>query len=87
MLSDEAPMPSPRLAEKLTARVLVAHGLDALDFDKRVALVMHDLEGIGAPEIAAELDVPLNTVYSRVRLARVAFKKRVLEIEAEEKAR
>ncbi len=87
VLSDEAPMPSPRLAEKLTARVLVAHGLDALDFDKRVALVMHDLEGIGAPEIAAELDVPLNTVYSRVRLARVAFKKRVLEIEAEEKAR
>ena len=83
VLSEDTPMPSPRLAEKLTARILVARGLDALDFDKRVALVMHDLEGIGVPEIAAELDVPLNTVYSRVRLARVAFKKRVLEIEAE----
>lgn len=85
VLSEDAPLPSPRLAEKLTARVLVARGLDALDFDKRVALVMHDLEGIPAPEIARELDVPLNTVYSRVRLARVGFKKRLRELEAEER--
>lgn len=85
VLSEDAPLPSPRLAEKLTARVLVARGLDALDFDKRVALVMHDLEGIPAPEIAQELDVPLNTVYSRVRLARVGFKKRLRELEAQER--
>lgn len=86
-LPEDAPLPSPRLAERIGARTLVARGLDVLDFDKRVALVMHDLEGISAPEIATELDLPLNTVYSRVRLARAAFKKRILEIEAEEVVR
>jgi len=32
--------------------------------------VMHDLNGISVPEIASALDVPLNTVYSRLRLGR-----------------
>jgi len=76
-LDDEAPLPSPRMTDVLAARQLVARGLEALDFDKRVALVMHDMEGIGAPEIASELGIPLNTVYSRLRLAREAFKKAI----------
>jgi len=83
-LSEDQALPSPRLAEKMTARTLVLRGLDALDDDKRVALVMHDLEGISAPEIAAELAVPLNTIYSRVRLARAAFRRSVLELEPTE---
>jgi RNA polymerase sigma-70 factor (ECF subfamily) len=37
-------------------------------------IVMQDLEGFGAPEIAAELGVPVNTVYSRIRLARDEFR-------------
>lgn len=56
------------------ARDLVLRGLDALDFDRRAALVLHDLEGVTAPEIAAMLAVPLNTVYSRIRLAREGFR-------------
>ncbi|MFT3772528.1 MAG: sigma factor-like helix-turn-helix DNA-binding protein [Minicystis sp.] len=35
---------------------------------------MHDLEELTAAEIAAELGIPLNTVYSRLRLARQAFR-------------
>jgi RNA polymerase sigma-70 factor (ECF subfamily) len=35
---------------------------------------MHDLEGFDAPEIAAQLGVPLNTVYSRLRRARAEFR-------------
>jgi RNA polymerase sigma-70 factor, ECF subfamily len=81
-LSDDAAVPSPRMTDKLQARQLVLRGLAALDFDKRVALVMHDLEEITAPEIATELGIPLNTVYSRVRLARDAFKKAVAELSA-----
>jgi len=50
------------------ARVLAA--LDELDFDQRVAVVMHDLEERTAPEVAELLGVPLNTIYSRLRLAR-----------------
>jgi RNA polymerase sigma-70 factor (ECF subfamily) len=45
--------------------------LDRLDFDRRVVLVMHDLDEISVPEIAAMLEIPLNTAYSRLRLARV----------------
>ena len=39
--------------------------------------VLFDLDGTlidTAPEIAEELGIPLNTVYSRVRLAREAFR-------------
>jgi RNA polymerase sigma-70 factor (ECF subfamily) len=56
------------------ARDLVVRALDGLEFDQRVALVLHDLEGVTAPEIAAMTEVPLNTVYSRIRLAREAFR-------------
>ncbi len=83
VLDERHPIPSPRTQTKLEARQLVAHGLDALSFDQRVALVMHDMEGISAPEIGEELGVPLNTVYSRVRLARQTFRKAVENLESE----
>jgi RNA polymerase sigma-70 factor, ECF subfamily len=52
------------------ARDLVLKMLDQLDFDRRTVIVMHDMEGFAAPEIAEGLGIPLNTVYSRLRLAR-----------------
>ena len=65
---------SPKLHDKLAAKRTVLGALERLDFDKRVVLVMHDLEQLTAPEIAEELGIPLNTVYSRVRLAGAAFR-------------
>jgi RNA polymerase sigma-70 factor (ECF subfamily) len=59
------------------ARDIVLRALETLDFDRRTVLVMHDLEGWGAPEIAATVDAPLNTVYSRLRLARAEFRNAV----------
>ncbi len=44
--------------------------LSQLDDDKRAVLVLHDVEEMTAPEIAEATGVPLNTVYSRLRLAR-----------------
>lgn len=73
---DDAPV-SPKVHAQLAARSTVLHALERLDFDKRVVLVMHDLEEFTAPEIASELGIPLNTVYSRVRLAREAFRSAV----------
>ncbi|MDB4944800.1 MAG: polymerase sigma factor RpoE [Labilithrix sp.] len=70
---DDVPV-SPKLHDKLAAKRTVLTTMEQLDFDKRVMLVMHDLEELTAPEIAAELGLPLNTVYSRVRLAREAFR-------------
>jgi RNA polymerase sigma-70 factor (ECF subfamily) len=59
------------------ARDLVLRALEALDFDFRVVFVMHDLEGFSAPEIAEQTGCKLNTVYSRIRLAREGFKSAV----------
>jgi len=58
-------------------RDLVLRALDALDLDKRAVLVMHDIDGHPMPEIARQLAVPLNTAYSRLRIARELFAKAV----------
>lgn len=47
--------------------------INGLELDRRVIFVMHELEGLGMPEIAQTLDLPLNTAYSRLRLARRDF--------------
>jgi len=54
-------------------RALVREGLLALDLDRRAIFLMHDIDGHPMPEIAAALAVPLNTAYSRLRLAREQF--------------
>jgi RNA polymerase sigma-70 factor (ECF subfamily) len=51
----------------------VAEVLDALDLDRRTVLVSHDMDEIPMPEIAEALGIPLNTAYSRLRLARRDF--------------
>jgi RNA polymerase sigma-70 factor (ECF subfamily) len=56
------------------ARDLVLRALSMVDFDRRTVIVMHDLEGFGAPEIAERIGIPLNTVYSRLRAARADFR-------------
>ena len=44
--------------------------LAVLDIDRRAVLVLHEIEEMTAPEIAQVLNIPLNTVYSRLRVAR-----------------
>jgi RNA polymerase sigma-70 factor, ECF subfamily len=52
------------------ARSQIHGALAQIDIHQRAVVVMHDLNGIPVPEIATALDVPLNTVYSRLRLGR-----------------
>lgn len=54
------------------ARV-VAEILDSLDDDQRLVFALVELEQLAVPEVARMLDIKLNTAYSRLRLARVAF--------------
>lgn len=82
-LDEEMVPPSPRVMDKLAAKRTVLRALDALDFDKRVALVLHDMEELTAKEIAATLGIPANTVSSRVRIAREAFRAAVRKMEPE----
>jgi RNA polymerase sigma-70 factor (ECF subfamily) len=45
--------------------------LAEIDVDRRAVLVLHEIEEMTAPMIAMALSIPLNTVYSRLRVARV----------------
>ena len=67
---DGAPSPHERL-EGTEARAVLMKALDGLDLDRRAVFVMHELDEIPVPEIASTLAIPLNTAYSRLRLARV----------------
>jgi RNA polymerase sigma-70 factor (ECF subfamily) len=62
----DPPSHNPNLAE----RDLVWRALEALDEERRVVLILHDLEGHTGAEIAAMIEIPVNTVHSRLRLAR-----------------
>ncbi len=70
--TDGSPIADEQVAAA-EARRLVQAALAALDLDRRAVFVMHDLDGHAMPEIAAALSVPLNTCYSRLRLAREQF--------------
>lgn len=60
--------------DEVSARkALCLAALAELPMEQRGVLVMHDMDGYSAPEIAESLEVPLNTVYSRLRLARAKF--------------
>lgn len=64
---------------------LARRALEALDDEKREVFVLSQVEQMSAPEIAAIIGVPLNTVYSRLRAARAAFAAEVRRIQARTK--
>ena len=64
--------PSPlELAEQSDQVKLLWSLLEKLDPLRREVLVLAELDGMTAPEIARAIDVPMNTVYSRLRTARL----------------
>jgi RNA polymerase sigma-70 factor (ECF subfamily) len=71
-VADRAPGAEDRVAER-QARDLVTEALAGLSDDKRVVFILHEIDGQSMPEIAAVIDAPLNTLYSRLRLARAEF--------------
>jgi RNA polymerase sigma-70 factor (ECF subfamily) len=68
-----------RVAAREERDVFLA-ALDELDIARRALLVMHDVDGTPVPEIAEALQVPVNTAYSRLRLAREDLAARVKRI-------
>jgi RNA polymerase sigma-70 factor (ECF subfamily) len=51
-------------------RSILAEALDEIDLERRAVFVMHDWDGEPIPEVARALGIPLNTAYSRLRIAR-----------------
>jgi RNA polymerase sigma-70 factor, ECF subfamily len=74
----QSPAPSPHeRTEGAEAAEFLGRFLDTLDDARRAVFVMADVEQLSAPEISVALSVRLNTVYSRLRAARVAFQRAV----------
>jgi RNA polymerase sigma-70 factor (ECF subfamily) len=56
--------------------------LEALEINQRAVFLMHEVDGFSIPEVAEALSIPLNTAYSRLRLARKDFVERVRRLRA-----
>lgn len=71
---DSAPSPSDfaLAAERLR---LVDDALAALSDEQRAVFVLHAIDDVPMPEVATSLEIPLNTAYSRYRLAKETFTK------------
>jgi RNA polymerase sigma-70 factor (ECF subfamily) len=52
------------------AQALLMRALEGVAEERRAVLVMADFDDFSVPEIAEALELPLNTAYSRLRLAR-----------------
>jgi RNA polymerase sigma factor (sigma-70 family) len=71
------------LARAEAAEILAVF-LDELDRDKSVVFIMAELEQRRAPEIAETLELNLNTVYARLRAARMQLDRLIHRLQARE---
>lgn len=63
--------------ERREAARLLDTLLTSIDEERRPVFILAELEGVAVPEIAGLLQIPLNTAYSRLRLARADFERAV----------
>jgi RNA polymerase sigma-70 factor (ECF subfamily) len=54
-------------------RALIATALESIDMVRRGVFILHELDARPMAEIADALGIPLNTAYSRLRVAREEF--------------
>jgi RNA polymerase sigma-70 factor (ECF subfamily) len=69
---DPSALPDQRLAAEQD-RQLVLSALEAIDLDRRAVFVLYEIDGAPMAEIARLLGIPVNTAYSRLRVARTEF--------------
>jgi RNA polymerase sigma factor (sigma-70 family) len=72
-----APPQPPSIELRLVQRETLGHvraAIESLGTRQREVFVLAELEGLTAPEIAETLGIKLNTVYSRLRVARERFR-------------
>jgi RNA polymerase sigma-70 factor (ECF subfamily) len=65
--------PAPSTIDQLISaeeRALIETALTLVPLERRAVLILHEIDGTPVPVIAAALSLPLNTTYSRLRLAR-----------------
>lgn len=70
---DESPGAEEHMAA-IHARRLVLSALQHVEPERRAVLILHELDEQPIPDVASALGIPLNTAYSRLRLARADFR-------------
>ena len=70
--ADDAP-DAEALAQRQEDLALLAHALNGMSLEQRAVFVSFELEGFTCEQIASSLELPLGTVYSRLRRARELF--------------
>jgi RNA polymerase sigma-70 factor (ECF subfamily) len=78
-LVDDGPGPDEDFETK-QAQTLVLEALQAIELNRRAVFILAELEERPVPEVAEALGVPLNTAYSRLRVAREEFARAVTRI-------
>jgi RNA polymerase sigma-70 factor (ECF subfamily) len=66
---DERPNAFDGVVQRQTLEV-ARRALEALELGRRAVFILHELDECPMPEVALALGIPVNTAYSRLRLAR-----------------
>jgi RNA polymerase sigma-70 factor (ECF subfamily) len=61
---------------------LVLTAIESIDLPRRAIFIMSEIDEVPMPEVAEAMAIPLNTAYSRLRLARKDFAAAVRRIQA-----
>jgi RNA polymerase sigma-70 factor (ECF subfamily) len=83
---EEAPTPEHEIASA-HARALVLRALETLPAAQRELLVLHELDGRSVREIARGASLPIFTVYTRLRRARLRFARAVERLRGDRRPR
>lgn len=74
--------PAEDVIARREAAAVVERFVERLDRDKRAVFMLCEIEGFSAPEVSATLGIKLNTVYSRLRVAREKFEQAIARHQA-----
>lgn len=74
------------LLDRERQRQLVLQALDGIELERRAVFVLHELDGVNCEQIAVSLEIPVGTVYSRLRVARQEFTARVRRLSGKREA-
>ncbi|HVH46171.1 MAG TPA: sigma factor-like helix-turn-helix DNA-binding protein [Labilithrix sp.] len=84
---EEPPSTAKGAEEELIARDaqrLVLAAIQSIDLPRRAVFVMSEIDDVPMLDIATAMGIPLNTAYSRLRLAREEFSSAVRRLQARE---
>lgn len=81
-LGGVAPSPEEHYSEHQEL-ALLERALQQIELERRAIFIAYEMEEIPVPEIAASMGLPLNTAYSRLRLARQEFADAVRRLQAQ----